>query len=268
MSYIGSTKDVRCPRSEELAYLNESMKLSTNIVDSALPRTAKPDVVFIHGTGSNSQMWSPQVEALSRQGHKCFLIDLRGHGKTPEVFEPTNLEVHKADVLETLEDLNINYPCIFIGHSLGAIISMELAQIKPDMFERVFAVGLPGRVFALVVVLFRIILRFPYEKLRGTSLHKMLPWRLYTLINTDRYTLTQIADNFQSLDYVSNPFNVKCPVHFSAGRFDPVAPFPYVKRMHQALPHSTLEIFELAGHNHMDQYPRRFNHWLSSSLTK
>jgi pimeloyl-ACP methyl ester carboxylesterase len=244
------------------------MKLSTSIIDSVVHQSAKADVVFIHGTGSNSEMWTPQVEALSRLGHRCFLIDLRGHGKTPEMFEPTNLEVHKADVLETLKVLEVKYPCIFIGHSLGAIIAMELAQLHPEMFERVFAVGMPGRVVSLVVVMFRMILKFPYEKLRGTGLHKALPWRRYTLMNTDRYTLSQIADNFQSLDYVSKPFNINCPVHFSAGRFDPVAPFPYVERMHRALPHSTLEVFELAGHNHMDQYPNRFNRWLSSALTK
>ena len=242
------------------------MKLATKIVPADASVPPKSDVVLIHGTGSNSQMWAPQVEALSRTGHRCFLIDLRGHGETPEPYEQTNIEVHKADVLGTIDTLDLNYPAIFVGHSLGAIISMELAQLKPEMFEQIFAVGMPGRVLSLVVVIFRVILRLPYEKLRGTGLQKALPWRLRTLINTDRFTLTQIADNFQCLDYVSQPFNIKCPVHFSAGRFDPVAPFLYVQRMHRSLPQSTLQVFEFAGHNHMDQYPNQFNKWLSRSL--
>ncbi len=243
------------------------MILATKIIP-ANPGVASPksDVIFIHGTGSNSEMWAPQVEALSQLGHRCCLLDLRGHGGTPEMFETTNIEVHKADVMSTLATLDLQYPAIFIGHSLGAILSMELAQMYPEMFEQIFAVGMPGRVFAIVVVIFRLILRFPYEKLRGTGLQKALPWRLRTLINTDRFTLTQIADNFQGLDYVSAPFTIKCPVHFSAGLFDPVAPFPYVHKMHRSLPHSTLQVFELAGHNHMDQYPHKFNRWLSRSI--
>jgi pimeloyl-ACP methyl ester carboxylesterase len=244
------------------------MKLSTTSVSAEISELHKPDVIFIHGTGSNSQMWTPQVEALSKLGHRCLLIDLRGHGKTPEPYEPTTIQVHLADIQETLAAETPHYPAIFVGHSLGAIISLELAQLNPEMFAQIFAVGMPGKVLALVVFMFRIVLLFPYEKLRGTALHKALPWRLHTLINTERFTLMQIAANFQSLDYVSTPFNVKCPVHFSAGRFDPVAPYPYVKRMHHSLPQSTLRVFEFAGHNHMDQYPTKFNHWLSSSLVE
>ena len=271
------------------------MKLATKVIDPAVPGTARPDVVtpqfsgsasatdaavgysaipaksdviFIHGTGSNSEMWAAQVKTLTNLGHRCFLIDLRGHGQTPEVFETTDIQVHLDDVMETLQTLPVKYPATFVGHSLGAIISMELAQLYPEMFDQIFAVGMPGKVYSIVVDLFKIGMLFPYEKLRGTSLHKALPWRLKTLVSTDRFTLMQIVANFRALDYISTPFKISCPVHFSAGRFDPVAPFPFVKRMHNSLPHSTLRIFEFAGHNHMDQYPRQFNNWISSSLRR
>jgi pimeloyl-ACP methyl ester carboxylesterase len=271
------------------------MKLATKVIEPAKPGTArtdvvtptfsgsalatdasvgydvipaKSDVIFIHGTGSNSEMWASQVKTLTNLGHRCFLIDLRGHGQTPEVFETTNIQVHLDDVMETLQSLPINYPATFVGHSLGAIISMELAQLHPEMFDQICAVGMPGKVYSIVVSLFKVVLLFPYEKLRGTALHKALPWRLKTLISTQRFTLMQIVANFRGLDYISSPFKISCPVHFSAGRFDPVAPFPFVKRMHNSLPQSTLRVFEFAGHNHMDQYPGQFNNWLSNSLHK
>jgi pimeloyl-ACP methyl ester carboxylesterase len=226
----------------------------------------KPDVIFIHGTGSNSQMWESQAAALSDLGHRCFLIDLRGHGGSPEPYEPTNIDLHLADMRETLEQSDARYPAIFVGHSLGAIISMELAERHPEMFGEIMAAGMPGRVFAIVVFLFQIILLFPYEKLRDTRLHQMMPWRLHTLVKTDRFTLLQIVENFKELNYVDRTFNVSCPVHFSVGRFDPVAPCVYVKEMHRKLPQSTLRIFEFAGHNFMDQYAPQFNEWLIGSL--
>jgi pimeloyl-ACP methyl ester carboxylesterase len=271
------------------------MKLSTKVIEPVKPGTArtdfvsptfsgsalateasvgydkipaKTDVIFIHGTGSNSEMWASQVKALTNLGHRCFLIDLRGHGQTPEVFETTDIKVHLDDVMETLQSLPVKYPATFVGHSLGAIISMELAQMHPDMFDQICAVGMPGKVYSIVVSLFKIVMVFPYEKLRGTALHNALPWRLKTLISTDRFTLMQIVANFRGLDYISTPFRISCPVHFSAGRFDPVAPFPFVEKMHRTLPQSTLCVFEFAGHNHMDQYPGQFNNWLSNSLRK
>lgn len=244
------------------------MKLATIVISPSANGPEKSDVIFIHGTGSNSEMWASQVKAISAAGHQCFLIDLRGHGQTPEVFENTDIKVHLDDVMETLRDLPVRYPATFVGHSLGAIISMELAQLYPELFDQIFAVGMPGKVFSIVVVLFRLVLLFPYEKLRGTALHKALPWRLKTLISTERFTLMQIVANFRGLDYVSKPFNIQCPVHFSAGRFDPVAPYPFVRKMHGSLPKSTLRVFEFAGHNHMDQYPGQFNSWLSDSLRK
>ncbi len=232
----------------------------------AVGRPAKADIVLIHGTGSNNEMWSPQVEFLTANGHRCFLPDLRGHGETPEPMEPTGIDVHIQDLLETVESSEINFPAVFVGHSLGAIISLALAQKRPELFHGIFAAAMPGKVLAPVSFGFRMILKCPYEKLRGTHVHKSLPWRPRTLISTDRFTLNQIVENFRHLDYVSQPFQVNCPVHFSAGHLDPVAPYVYIKQMHQALPNSTLKLFGMAGHNFMDQRAAEFNNWLLEHL--
>lgn len=242
------------------------MLLASRVLQSEAASSTKPDVIFIHGTGSNSKMWESQAQDLAALGHRCFLIDLRGHGNTPELFEPTDIHCHLTDMKETLDQSDVRYPAVFVGHSLGAIISMELAQRHPELFGQIMAAGMPGRVFPIVVFLFQIILAFPYEKLRGTSFHQALPWRLHTLINTDRFTLMQIVENFKELDYLNKSFDVNCPVHFSVGRFDPVAPCMYVQEMHRQLPQSTLRVFEFAGHNFMDQYVPEFNDWLVGAL--
>jgi pimeloyl-ACP methyl ester carboxylesterase len=230
--------------------------------------TTKPDVIFIHGTGSNSEMWQPQVDALKVRGYRSFLLDLRGHGATHEPKEPTGIDVHILDVLDTIENSEIKFPAIFVGHSLGAIISLVLAEQRPELFKQIFAVAMPGKILGPVVSGFEVILKLPYERLRGTQIHRKLPWRPRTLISTDRYTMGEIVRNFKNLDYVSRPFKIDCPVHFSAGRFDPVAPLMYVIQMHEALPHSTLKIFEMAGHNFMDQQPIEFNKWLLQYLSE
>jgi pimeloyl-ACP methyl ester carboxylesterase len=226
----------------------------------------RSDVVLIHGTGSGAEMWKPQVEMLVGKGYRCFVPDLRGHGLTADPGEPTDIEDHLKDIEDTLGSLDIEYPAIFIGHSLGAIISLTLAERKPELFQQVFAVGMPGKVLPPVSIAFRLFLNAPFEKLRGTTFHERLPWRPRTMISTHRNALTQIVDNFDALDFVSRGLEVVCPVHFAVGRWDPVAPHYFVEKMHRALPGSTLHVFEWAGHNMMDQYPQQFNDWLSRYL--
>src|SRR5271156_6210408 len=117
------------------------MLLANRILGPQTTPTSKSDVVFIHGTGSNSDMWESQAQVLAALGHRCFLIDLRGHGGSPGVFECTSIECHLTDVMETVEQCHVRFPAIFIGHSLGAIIAFELAERHPEMFDQIFAAG-------------------------------------------------------------------------------------------------------------------------------
>ncbi|GEM_PF-405837 len=226
----------------------------------------KPDVILIHGTGGDGSLWESQVGLLTREGYRCLVPELRGHGLTHDPEEHTDLEVHVADVLETLEACGARYPAIFIGHSLGAIISLQLAQDRPELFQQVLAVSLPGKVPPLVSTLFTWFLCMPFEAVRGTVLHKSLPIRYRILIDTERHSLEQIVEHFSKISLVDRVHQIQCPVHLSVGRCDVVAPYIYVKKIHQALPNSTLKIFEWAGHSCMDDRPGEFNDWLMEKI--
>lgn len=228
----------------------------------------KGDVILLHGTGARAEMWEPQIKILVNDGWHCIVPDLRGHGESHEPEEKTNLEVHLNDVMETLADYPIKWPAIFIGHSLGAIISVELAAMHPEKVERILAVSLPGRVPKATVLAFKAFLNVPYSKLRGTALHNSLAWRERTLLETNQFSLGQIMENFQNLDYVSKLPDVKCPIHFAVGRLDPVAPSQHVETMHKKTPGSTLRIIEWAGHNCMDSQAIEFNNWFRQIMNE
>jgi pimeloyl-ACP methyl ester carboxylesterase len=229
-------------------------------------RPGLPDLVMIHGTGANSEMWRPQVNLLTGRGYRCFLPEFRGHGDSDEPGHQTDVGAHVQDVLDSIQDIGIKFPAVFVGHSLGAVISMELAELKPELFKQILAVGMPGRVFPVVAMAFKMLLNAPFEKLRGTAIHERLPWRERTLISTQRHSLEQIVENFAELNYIDRQLEINCPVHFSVGSLDPVAPAHYVRQMHKAMPASTLRVFEWAGHNCMDEQPEEFNRWLLEKL--
>lgn len=228
----------------------------------------KPDVVLIHGTGAEGGLWSEQIDLLTRAGHRCLVPELRGHGQTPEPGEVTDIEVHINDLLETLDACEVKYPAVFVGHSLGAIISVVLAQKRPELFVKILAVSLPGKVLGLVSKAFSLIVSYPFEHLRGTMLHRSLSRRHQILFSTDRHSLQQIVHNFKRVNFVEQRLNLDCPVHFCVGRLDFVAPYFYVQRMHQALPGSTLRIFEWAGHCCMDDQAVQFNQWMLEKISE
>jgi pimeloyl-ACP methyl ester carboxylesterase len=233
----------------------------------ASERVKKRDIVFIHGTGSNSDMWKAQVPFFVERGHRLTLIDLRGHGNTPEPMEETSLRVHLDDVADTLSAAQVNLPAYFVGHSLGAIIPVFLARERPEWIETIFAASLPGKVLPPVVLSFRLFLNGPMQTMRKSGLHRRLAWRERTLFEMDRFTLSEIAEQFGKVDVLEAIGNVKCAIHFAAGRFDPVAPFWQVMAMQKRLKKSSLQVFEWGGHNFMDARPTEFNNWIDSLIT-
>jgi 3-oxoadipate enol-lactonase len=224
------------------------------------------DIVLIHGTGARAEMWRRQIDPLVERGYRCIVPDLRGHGESPEPGGRTDLEEHLADMTETLSGLNLHFPAPFAGHSLGSIISVELAARKPEFFSTILAVSMPGKVPKVTTQAFKLLLSTPYEKIRDTALHRNLDWRNRVLLSTDKHALEEIMINFAALNYAERLPEVRCPVHFAVGRLDMVAPLIYVEMMHKILPGSTLKVIEWAGHNCMDSQPEAFNNWFFKKL--
>ncbi|PWT99795.1 MAG: hypothetical protein C5B53_04935 [Candidatus Melainabacteria bacterium] len=242
------------------------MKLASKSEGPDKADAKKGDIVFIHGTGSNSQMWRNQVPFFVERGYRCILLDLRGHGGTEEPKMKTSLRVHADDVSETLSQKDLDTPAYFVGHSLGAIISVFLANEKPEWFKAIFAASLPGTVSPAVVLSFRMFYNGVLQSVRKSGLHSQLAWRERTLFEMDEFTLKEIADEFGSIDLRDKVRSLKCPVHFATGRFDPVARYPQVKQMHSELAGSTLKVFNWGGHNFMDASAGEFNDWIFSYL--
>lgn len=240
------------------------MKLSLDVKGTVRPD--KHDVVLIHGTGSHSGMWSSQVETLVGSGHRCFSPDLRGHGRSGELYETTNLDKHIEDILETIDTSDIRFPAVFVGHSLGSIISLKLAMQSPEVTKRLFLAALPGRVYKPVTSLFKVFLKGGFQTMKSLPIEGALHWRQKALLETDLHSLNEIVNNFADLDLVASSLTVECPVHLSAGRFDPVAPIQHVQKIHKSIPHSTLKVYDFGGHNFMDYHKESFNQWIKDHL--
>jgi pimeloyl-ACP methyl ester carboxylesterase len=248
---------------------NNFMKLwSETIIPSSqeLNGQSKSHIVFLHGTGSNARMWKNQVSYFSRLGYPCTLIDLRGHGQSHEPYEKTDLVVHTQDVLDTLQNSKIKFPAYFVGHSLGAIVALSIAEKHPSLVKAVYAACAPGRLVKPVQFLLRIFLNGPFQALKESRVKHFLPWRERTLVEMPTFTMKEIANFFRESDLLTSTPKVSCPVHIGAARFDPLAIHGHSKMIHSKLPESTFQTFEWAGHNVMDYRTNDFNSWILGYL--
>ena len=107
-------------------------------VDAARTNSTSGDgipLLFIHGFPFDHTMWQAQIEALSP---RCRVIapDLRGFGprslEDPDIDAGVGMETYAADLLATLDSLEIDEPVILCGFSMGGYILWQFARRFPQ----------------------------------------------------------------------------------------------------------------------------------------
>jgi pimeloyl-ACP methyl ester carboxylesterase len=88
-------------------------------------------VLFIHGIGHSGAVWDEIVDALPKD-LRCITIDLLGFGDSPQ---PTwalySAKTQAHSVIATALRLRLSGPVIIVGHSLGALVAVEVARRYP-----------------------------------------------------------------------------------------------------------------------------------------
>jgi len=86
-------------------------------------------LVFLHGFLESSTMW--EYLPLEELNAHCLLIDLPGHGQSPlnDSAEIPSIRFMADEVLRVLQTENVE-EFTLIGHSLGAYVGLELAQLS------------------------------------------------------------------------------------------------------------------------------------------
>lgn len=96
-------------------------------------------VLLIHGLGSSTEDWEPQVEALARD-FTVVTYDVRGHGKTAKPAGAYSVPQFAADAARLLEHLALG-PLQVMGLSMGGMIAFQLAADRPDLVRSLIIVN-------------------------------------------------------------------------------------------------------------------------------
>jgi len=87
-------------------------------------------LVFIHAVGLNKSIWFAQTSELAHQ-FQVLTYDIMGHGRSPLPPEHPHLRDYVCQLVELMNELGI-YQAHVVGHSLGAMIALELALNHPN----------------------------------------------------------------------------------------------------------------------------------------
>jgi pimeloyl-ACP methyl ester carboxylesterase len=94
--------------------------------------TGKPPLLCLHGLTRNARDWSDFAERYS-PGHRVIALDFRGRAGSDYDPIPARYMVptYAGDVIEMLDQLGIP-EAIFVGTSLGGLVTMAIAAMAPQ----------------------------------------------------------------------------------------------------------------------------------------
>jgi pimeloyl-ACP methyl ester carboxylesterase len=113
-------------------------KLTTSI--SAWRGGIGPSIVLIHGVGLNADAWYATLPELLKH-FAVTIIDMPGHGESERLSTeaPLTLASYTSVIAEALA--SCAGPSTIVGHSMGALIAMDLAINHPQTVSNVVALN-------------------------------------------------------------------------------------------------------------------------------
>ena len=99
-----------------------------------------PAIILIHGLGLRSESWVEQIKIL-KKNYTIYSLDLPGHGQS-KLFSQNKLTLKGfcLEITKFIKLLDIYKP-VMIGHSLGALITIEIAGNNPNILKSGIAIS-------------------------------------------------------------------------------------------------------------------------------
>lgn len=250
-----------------MPYINYNDKKIFYQIKEAEPKDA---IVFVHGSGENSNTWKHQFNL--KVSYKIIAIDLPSHNES-ESFDNLSLDLY-VDVVKTLVDTLELENIVLCGHSLGGAVIQSYYFKYPSDVAALILVGTGARLRVSPLILE--MLKNNYQEYlenimmgfyRKTS-KEIVDDVKGELLKTDptvTYNDFKICDGFDTLDKTSS-INIPCLV--LVGKADTFTPVKYSEFFRKKIETSELVIIEKAGHMVMIEKPQEVNKAIESFIRK
>jgi pimeloyl-ACP methyl ester carboxylesterase len=211
-------------------------------------------IVWGHGWGMNRSSFKPFADTLSgRAAH--MLVDFPGFGLSP--LPPP--EWGTAQVADALAELIRSYrfikKIVYVGHSYGGRIGIQIASRHPDLIDGLFLVGSAGlpRKRSILKKMEMFVRVYTFKTLK----HLALLFGLNVEVLRSKFgspdyrsagPLRAIFVKIISENLSEEAGRIKCPVYLVYGRHDTETPPEIGERLKKIIPNATLTILPEQDH--------------------
>ena len=91
-------------------------------------------LLFVHGYTACWRWWEVTLERLDPARYHCYALDLRGAGDSDKPASGYTIEQYAEDVFQFCRALRLR-KLVLVGHSMGGLISMQLALSHPELLR-------------------------------------------------------------------------------------------------------------------------------------
>ncbi|HUF26357.1 MAG TPA: alpha/beta fold hydrolase [Gemmatimonadaceae bacterium] len=242
-------------------------------------RGAGEPVVFLHGFPTSSHLWQTLIP-LMPAGRRLVVVDLLGYGRSDRPNgRDMSVRGHAERVLAVLDQLGINRACV-VGHDVGGGIAQSLAVRHPArvshlcLIDSVAFDDWPVREVKLARAMLPLTRYLPPTWLLSVVRADLL--RGYTDEDHGARSIAQYLRPFstpegrdglmehlaaldcdETLAIAARFKDLVQPTAIVWGAHDPWLPQSLATKLHEAIPHSTIDLIENGRHFTPEEAPDR-----------
>ncbi|MGB7096202.1 MAG: alpha/beta hydrolase [Anaerolineales bacterium] len=93
-----------------------------------------PTIVLLHGLGASGDSWQLQIPALTGEGYRVIVPDMRGFGKSTYPGGGNNPSIMAQDLICLMQLLR-QEKFHLVGISLGGTVALQIVLTRPDLVK-------------------------------------------------------------------------------------------------------------------------------------
>jgi 3-oxoadipate enol-lactonase len=240
-------------------------------------------VLMLHGIGGGHLSFAPQVETFATAGYRAVAWDMPGYGHSAPI-EPYTFKGLAQSCIALIETLKCGHVTL-LGHSMGGMIAQEVVARRPELVSQLILCGTSpsfgkpegdwqqafvrertapldaGRSMAELAEILVPQMVGPGSLPEGVR----LATHCMSLVPASTYR--RALECIVTFDRRAGLAQIPVPTLLVAGEYDKNAPPAVMKKMAQAIPHSTFIEMRGVGHLQNLEAPDDFDNLVLNFLS-
>ena len=217
-------------------------------------------VVLVHGLGTSGAWWGPTIPFL-RRTHRVLTVDVVGFGRSNG--QAVRLDEAADSLAAWAATIGLDR-ATWVGHSMGGLVTGDLAARHPHLVERLILVDAAGLALPQGVG----------RHLRNVILGgRNMPLRAYPIalacvLQSGPLTIARAAHQILTMDLGERLAGIAAPTLVVWGAEDRLLPLPFGRRLAATIPGARFVAIADAGHSPMWEQPAAFERAIGGFLAE